>query len=399
MSNIPETPDRIEPCRLEEVGEAIADAIAELTTAATQLGQRLHPRTAASLADHVRLMNTYYSNLIEGHHTKIRDIERALAEQFDPDPERRDLQLEARAHQRVQAAIDRQYADGSLPEPASVEFIRWLHRTFYEDAPASFLTIARGERFFQMKPGIFRMEEGEEVEVGRHLPPSANRVEAFMEYFEKKYSFTTLGKGSQIIAMAIAHHRFAYIHPFLDGNGRVSRLMSHAMGLKAGIGAHGLWSISRGLARGLKSGLEGREEYKMMLEQADMPRQGDLDGRGNLSLKALKAFVLWFLNVCLDQIIYMGGLFALENLSERLRKYVADHPSWKPEAFHILNELLLRGEMPRGDAGRVMGLNERTARIVLSELIKDGIVSSETPKSAVFLVFPAHAVERLFPDL
>ena len=55
--------------------------------------------------------------------------------------------------------------------------------------------------------------------------------------------------------------------------------MSHAMGLSAGIGASGLWSVSRGLARGLNS----RQEYKQMMDHADMVRQGDLDGRGNLS--------------------------------------------------------------------------------------------------------------------
>ncbi|MDF3153382.1 Fic family protein [Mesorhizobium sp. XAP10] len=57
------------------------------------------------------------------------------------------------------------------------------------------------------------------------------------------------------------------MHPFPDGNGRVSRLMSHAMALEAGIAAHGLWSISRGLARGVKS----RTDYKRMMDHADMP--------------------------------------------------------------------------------------------------------------------------------
>jgi Fic family protein len=84
--------------------------------------------------------------------------------------------------------------------------------------------------------------------------------------------------------MATAHHRFNYIHPFYDGNGRVSRLMSHAMAHHAGIGAGGLWSVSRGLARGLQDGLPGREEYREMMQLADRVRQGDRDGRGNLSL-------------------------------------------------------------------------------------------------------------------
>lgn len=54
--------------------------------------------------------------------------------------------------------------------------------------------------------------------------------------------------------------------------------MSHAMALRAGIGAHGLWSVSRGLARGL----EGPGDYKRKMDAADARRYSDLDGRGNL---------------------------------------------------------------------------------------------------------------------
>ena len=52
----------------------------------------------------------------------------------------------------------------------------------------------------------------------------------------------------QVIAVAAAHHRFVWIHPFYDGNGRVVRLMSHAMLKRLGVGSS-LWSVARGLAR------------------------------------------------------------------------------------------------------------------------------------------------------
>ena len=101
-----ETVQRIEPARLEEPGEAIADVVAELSAAAATLGRALHPRTAANLAALVRIMNAYYSNLIEGHNTRPRDIERALAGDLEADTTRRNLQLEAAAHVRVQARLD-----------------------------------------------------------------------------------------------------------------------------------------------------------------------------------------------------------------------------------------------------------------------------------------------------
>src|ERR1035438_5960173 len=122
-----ESPTRIEPCLLDEAGAEILDLLADLSAASQTLGARLHPRSAASLADLVRVMNCYYSNLIEGHNTTPREIERALTDDLALAEERRNLQIEARAHIRLQRVIDRQHATGQLPEPASIDFISGLH--------------------------------------------------------------------------------------------------------------------------------------------------------------------------------------------------------------------------------------------------------------------------------
>ena len=394
-----ETPQRIEPARLEEASESISDVIADLSAAAATLGKSLHPKTASNLAALVRVMNTYYSNLIEGHHTRPRDIQRALAGSFDTDRKQRDLQIEAAAHVRVQAEIDRLAADNRLPEPASVNFIRWLHREFYQDVPAEMLRIEGDGHEYIMVPGEWRSRPEHDNAVGRHLPPSSARVADFMAYFEQRYRFEGLGKAARIMATAAAHHRFNYIHPFPDGNGRVSRLMSHAMSHSASIGAHGLWSISRGLSRGLSRGPEGREEYKKMMDAADTPRQADLDGRGNLSLRALNAFVLWFLRVSLDQVTYMSELFDLDTLAKRLRNLVERSVKLRPESTKLLDEALMRGEFERGEIARITGLPERTARRVLNDVIDEGLLASETAKGAVSLRFPAETLETLFPKL
>ena len=390
-----ESPSRIEPVRLVDVPEAIADVTAELSAASAVLGAALHPTTAANLATLVRIMNTYYSNLIEGHDTRPRDIERALSGTLDDDQERRNLQLEAVAHVRVQSEIDRMAADGALPEPASSDFIRWLHLEFYRDAPEEMLLIRSANAEFIMEPGNWRSRSEHDVAVGRHIPPSSERLDDFMRHFEMCYRFADLGKAARIMAIAAAHHRLNYIHPFPDGNGRVSRLVSHAMALRAGIGAHGLWSISRGLARGLES----RGEYKSMMDHADTPCQGDLDGRGNLSQRALTEFTLWFLKVCLDQVNFMSSLFDLENLGRRLGTYVERSETLKPEAANLLQEALVRGQFDRGEAPRITGLPERTARRVLNDVINEGLLASATPKAPVSLRFPAAALETLFPRL
>jgi Fic family protein len=389
-----ETPFRIEPTALESPGELISDVVAEIAAASAALGTRLAPRTAASLAALVRVMNCYYSNLIEGHNTRLRDIERALAEDLDADDHQRALQLEARAHIRVQEQIDKLHGEGKLPEPASVEFIRWIHREFYRDAAENMLRIGDGDRAYQMTPGSFRSRPEEDNVVGLHQPPSSSYVTKFMDYFEEKYRFERMGLSKKIISMALAHHRLNYVHPFPDGNGRVSRLMSHAMGLAAGIGAHGLWSVSRGLARGLGD----RGQYKRMMNHADTRRLSDTDGRGNLSEQITREFVLWFLQVALDQIKYMSSLFALDTLSQRLEAYVAAK-GFADGASGILKEVLTHGEMVRGEAKRVTGMKDRTARKALAALVEDGILESDTAKGPVHLKFDASSADQLFPNL
>ena len=150
---------------------------------------------------------------------------------------------------------------------------------------------------------------------------------------------------------------------------------------------------------GLARGLESRGDYKRMLDHADMPRQGDLDGRGNLSLKALNAFCLWFLKTCFDQINFMTGLFETGTLGKRLDEYVDRSDSLKPEAKRLLGEALVRGEFVRGDISRITGLPERSARRVFAEVVGEGLLASETPKGPVSLRFPAKTQDILFPRL
>ncbi len=389
-----ETPSRIEPCQLSHYPERLADVTSAVTSAAAALGSRLHPVTARSLADLVRVMNCYYSNLIEGHDTRPRDIERALSGELG-DGERRSLQLEARAHIEVQRSIDLRFAEGGLGEPTEQAFVLWLHAEFYAHVPAELATIHDKLGSYRMQPGEFRSDSRHDNVVGRHVPPSSAVVPAFMSYFAERFRLARLGSAARVVAIAIAHHRFNYIHPFPDGNGRVSRLMAHSMALECGIGAHGLWSISRGLARGLTD----RGEYKRMMDLADSPRESDLDGRGNLSLRALEEYVTWFCEVMLDQLTFMSELFDLDALGSRLANYVTRELGLSQDAVALARALLQRGDMPRGDASLVTRSSERTARQVLSRLIDAGLVGSETPKGPVSLRFDSRSADTLFPRL
>jgi len=382
----------IEPCFIEPLPSKTSDLLIELTEL-SQPDKKLNVNTASSLASLVRVMNCYYSNLIEGHNTKLQDIHDAMQGELQTvaaDDKTRNLQLEAVAHIRVQEEIDKLHLNGQLPEPTSPAFICWLHQSFYHNATDEMLMIDKDKQVI-MTPGQFRIA-GEEVAVGRHIPCAGKDVNGFMQYFGERYSNT--GRTNRMISAATAHHRLVYIHPFLDGNGRVARLMSHAINLKAGVGASGLWSISRGLARGIRS----NSEYKLKLDSADTVRQGDLDGRGNLSQASLIDYTNWFLEVSCDQARFMSGLFDLKNLSARLDKYV-EIKELSPESKYILSAVLTNGEIARGDASRLTGLKERRARDVLSALVNDGIIGSDKPKGAVSLRFTIDSSRILFPRL
>lgn len=135
------------------------------------------------------------------------------------------------------------------------------------------------------------------------------------------------------------------------------------------------------------------------MDYADSPRTNDVDGRGNLSLRALVDFSLWFLQVCLDQVTFMEGLFELKALKDRIGKYVEREAGMRKEAAALLEEALIRGEFERGEAARITGLPERTARRLLAELISLGLLASETDKGPVSLRFPSSSLETLFPRL
>src|SRR5437868_14205115 len=108
-----------------------------------------------------------------------------------------------------------------------------------------------------------RVVQGElrhrDVVVGRHVPISAPAIPRFLKRFQEVYG--SLGKTDTILSTAAAHHRLAWIHPSLDGNGRVMRLMSHATLLEP-LDTGGVCSIARGLAR-------NRDAYKSHLPAGD----------------------------------------------------------------------------------------------------------------------------------
>lgn len=369
----------------------LSDAAFELVARASALAGQVPGRVREAIGDLVRSMNCYYSNLIEGHDTHPRDIERALAGDYSQDPRRRELQLEAHAHIDLQRAID--MGEDPTVAPTSAEYLRWLHERFCSRLPEELLIVenpSTGERV-RMTPGEFRTGG---VVTGRHIPPGAGELPLFLRRFEEAYSPLRLPRGLAILAVAAAHHRLLWIHPFYDGNGRVARLMSHAMLLRCGVGSS-LWSASRGLARNVA-------RYKAALARADETRHGDVDGRGALSDTALREFTRFFLDTCIDQVEFMERILQPSELLRRMKLYVDDEVAagrLPRGALALLRDAFLAGEVERGRASELTGYRERRGRQVLSALIDRGLLVSRGPRAPVRLGFPLEVLERWFPGL
>jgi Fic family protein len=383
----------MEPMMPTDPAGELEDLAIEVIRKSAGISAAVHPVTRRGVVELVRRMNSYYSNLIEGHNTHPVDIDRAMREDFSKDPAKRAKQLESKAHIEVQKRIEVYIEDTPEAVITSEGFLCWVHKEFYERMPEEYLVVQRADGTTEkVIPGETRKLD---VKVGMHLPPKSEYLSAFMKRFEEAYDPQKLKGLSPVIAAAASHHRLAWIHPFLDGNGRVTRLMTHAYLKKAKIDGHGLWTVSRGFSR-------NREEYLASLAGADQPRRGDLDGRGNLTQAGLLGFCKFFLKTAIDQIDFMSDLLDLDGMQKRIQAVVERQVSFgklKPEAAHILRDVFLRGEIPRGEIPKIIGMPERSARRVVSSLFEKGYLVSDSEKSPVMLGFPASLVGYYFPRL
>lgn len=392
-------PSAMEPMMPAGAGvHELHDRALTLDQRAARLSGRVAPGTARALRALVRSLNSYYSNLIEGHYTRLRDIERALQDDYSADPAQRALQVESRAHIEVEALIEERLSSASPLDPSDPEFLCWIHREVYARMPKDFRTIEHRGRQVEIEPGELRTEE---VEVGHHVAPAAAALPRFLGRFHEVYGADKQHGTARYLAIASAHHRLLWIHPFLDGNGRVARLYTQAaLASLFDIDGYGLWSITRGLAR-------NRNAYREALMAADGQREGDLDGRGNLSNRQLLAFCGFFLDACLDQVNFMESLLDLDGLRTRVLGYVAlrvggnlpDQPKLRREAGPLMVEALVHGEVPRGAVPELTGLKERTARDLVSQLVSEGLLRAESHRAPLSIGLPSTVVPYWFPRL
>ncbi|MRW86365.1 Fic family protein [Pseudoduganella sp. FT26W] len=363
--------------------ETVAPLSQSIVMGSIKLTSVAHETTRATLRELVQKMNSFYSNRIEGQITHPRNIERALQNDFSHRPDIARLQRIALAHIAAEKELE---GVGDAGSALRSVFLINVHRALYE-------RLAPGDRLSDdgdvIIPGQIRTRN---VQVSRHVPPNAGSLPVFLKRLDEVYD-ASRGWGQILIHTACLHQRIAWVHPFLDGNGRATRLQSHCALWKL---SEGLWSPSRGLAR-------STDAYYAALHNADSPRRGDLDGRGNLSALGLLEWVKYFLGVCEDQVTYMSNMLALDGISQRIEALIlfrsTQDKRMRREAILPLIHVFALGPVTRGEFAQLTGLGERNARSLLSKLLADGLLVSDTAYGPVRIGLPLDSLGMLFPNL
>ncbi|TDP39167.1 Fic family protein [Idiomarina aquatica] len=181
---------------------------------------RLHGTTAPwiffQLKEIFHILESVGSARIEGNRTTISEyIERKIEKSEHASERFSEIA-------NVEAAMD--FIEEAIEEGSDIthHFIRQLHALVVGDL------IAEGDR----TPGAYRTWSVE-ISQSAHMPPEAINVQTYMDelldFINEKSS-----EKYDLLKTAIAHHRFTWIYPFGNGNGRVVRLLTYALLIKYG---------------------------------------------------------------------------------------------------------------------------------------------------------------------
>ncbi len=364
----------------------LKDMAMEVAKAGSHLEGSLAPETAKGLVQELRLLNSYHSNLIEGHKTYICDIKRALRKEWSENRQKQYAQELCSAHAVVEEEMISRLAqmDGQICNP---EFLQWIHEYFYTQLPEPHRFTHHGHDFtdIPVNPGKWRELEVS-VRRGEQLGPDGADVPRLMRAFTELYNPNIFYGDERLLVIASGHHRLAWLHPFRDGNGRVIRLFTGACLASMGVNVHGLWSLSRGLSR-------DNNGYMLHLEAADTFKDEDHAD-----------FMEFFLEKCLDQIHFMEKLLAVDKMGLRIENRVKQLSMFgekgiRPEAAIVLREAFRSGMVPRGKLPQMLHVSDRQARRIVSPLLKRGMLVSDSQKKPLRFGFPEDAMPDYFPNL
>ena len=171
--------------------------------ATTLAGTRVPPELRSLL----RSMNSYYTNRIEGQHTRPHEIEQALRQNFSQDALLAAKQRLAVAHIEAEIKLETRYQgpDGAQ-SLYSASAVQDIHQTLFGQLPASDLFTPENAAIV---PGAWRARD---VEVGQHVAPTHASAPEFLGRWASEYAHVRRVEAA-LVAIAAAHQRLGWIHP------------------------------------------------------------------------------------------------------------------------------------------------------------------------------------------
>ena len=212
--------------RLPNIGfdMPITDAIMELEKLRyKRLGGSTWPCIFFQLQHIFHMLESIGSSRIEGNNTTIMDYVET-AKLNNPQPKLFGDKDDIKQIQNGEIAM--QYIEENIDNiEINKHFLRELHVLTVNGLDPN----KEGAR----NPGLFR-SDNVKITKSNHIPPDYTQVDAMMDELITFVNEDCSPK-YDLLKVAIAHHRFVWIHPFENGNGRVVRLFTYAMLLKKNI--------------------------------------------------------------------------------------------------------------------------------------------------------------------
>lgn len=203
-----------------DFGSSLTDLIIELDyLRKKQLGGSTHPKVFFQLKNIFHKLESIGSARIEGNNTTIAEyMETNLSDKKEPSEGIKEIQNIEKSMAFVEESI--------ASHPINRVFISEMHKMIVDDL----MLPPQGEG--DSTPGQYR-QVNLEISKSTHKPPEWLQVN---EYMEELLNFVNREDSPKydLLKTAIAHHRFVWIHPFRNGNGRTVRLFTYAMLVKAG---------------------------------------------------------------------------------------------------------------------------------------------------------------------
>lgn len=232
------------------------------------------------------MLESLGSARIEGNHTTLADY---VESRLEPQPDTPTDPLREMANiEEAMAYIDAHFATG---QEVTEHFVRELHA----------MAVRELQREGDATPGAYRTGPVQ-IAQSEHLPPEPVLVPQYMGELAA-FINTTHAPKYDLIKVALAHHRFAWIHPFGNGNGRVVRLITYALLIKYGFNVKTGGRVLNPTAVFCND----RDRYYAMLARAD---GGTPEG--------LEAWCVYVLKGMLDELTKVDRLTDTQYLTDRI---------------------------------------------------------------------------------